>query len=54
MSSAAVSFEVWNNGRLAAVRYAALAERARTLAGEFSEVADVVAEVAARIHGAAR
>ena len=39
MSSAAVSFEVWNNGRLAAVRYAALAERARTLAGEFSEVA---------------
>ena len=39
MSSLCVSYEVWNNGRLAANQFAALAEHARTLPGELSKVA---------------
>ena len=39
MSSSLVSFEVWNNGRLAANRFSELVGRARTLPVELSKVA---------------
>ena len=39
MSAFNVSLEVWNNGRLAARQFNALATRARTLCAELSEVA---------------
>ena len=41
MSAPVVSYEVWNNGRLAASRFHALATRALVLCEELSKVAEL-------------
>ena len=48
MSSWYVSFEVWENGRLAAIRFKELVSRANTLCAELSEVAELWQEARAQ------
>ena len=48
MSSINVSFEVWENGRLAAIRFKELVSRANTLCAELSKVAELWQEARAQ------